>query len=181
MLTTKLIGATQILLLFALLGLSTGSAGAWSLTAVFAAVMLGTCAHVSGRLLQYAGWSGYFLFTVMFWALPFATLIYMVVPEANLPLITIAAVALLAERFRELKAEQCQLGWIGIPLASSALAIYVQSGNYVVGLNFLLGASAICATAIFYTKLPRFGNTLEVPKLARREARIRARSVGRAA
>jgi len=180
MLTLKLIGAIEVLLLFAFFGLSSGSAGAWSLAVMFAGILLVTCAYVSARTMQYAGWHGYLLCNAVFWALPVVTLIYMVVPGANLALIGIAAVAFVAERFRECKAEQCQLGWIGIPLASAALAIYVQSGNYLFAMNFLLGAAAISATAIFYSKLPRVGKPVEM-MVPRRQFRIRPRSIGRAA
>jgi hypothetical protein len=72
------------------------------------------------------------------------------------------------------------LGWIGIPLASSALAIYLQADSVLAALNFFLGASAICATAIFYSKLPRIGRPVEMA-VPRRHFRIRPRSMGRAA
>jgi hypothetical protein len=110
-------------------------------------------------------------------------LFYFAMPGLSLELFAVSACVVMAERFREQRSEQGQLGWLSLPIASGALAILLNFGRLLEALNFAMVAAAVCATFLFYTNIAR--RPLSTPEMdtlpATALGSTRPRSIGRAA
>jgi hypothetical protein len=179
MLMFKIVGCGQVTLLFALMGLSSGSTMSWVLAATFLVVFLLTCASVSAMRMQYDGLFSSVLYGFVLWILPTTLVLGFLLPQVSVALFAVAALSVLAERTREIKAGQCQLGWIALPLLSVGVAIYAQTSSFASSFNVLASVASVCATGLFFfrsasTVKPRF-------EVASVSSRRRLRSIGRAA
>jgi hypothetical protein len=184
MLMVKLIGIVEAVLLLVLFGLSNGTQTAWMMAILFCSILLLTCAHFASRRLQYRGWASWFLCSSTYYVLPVLALLYFAVPNANFALLAVCVCALSAERYREIRAEQSQLGWIALPIVSAAFAIWLDSSRAEYALNFLMAASAVCATALYFANVGRIGMkpSASMTRTIRAADAPRAvKSVGRAA
>jgi hypothetical protein len=182
---TRIIGIIQLLLLCALFGLPSGTRAGWAIAICFCSITLLTSGYFATRRLQYDGWTGWLLCSSSFYILPIAALLYLAVPRTNFALFAVCACAVIAEQFREKRAEQAQLGWIAPPIVSAAFAIWLNLALLEQVVNFVMAAAAVCATAVYYAKVSRppmrYVGGAEVMVRPQPTARAAARSVGRAA
>jgi hypothetical protein len=182
---TRTIGIIELLLLCALFTFGSGSRAAWAIAICYCSIMLLTCGYMATRHLQYDGWTGWLLCSSAFYMLPIGAVLYLAVPRANFALFALCACVVTAERFREKRAEQNQLGWIAPPIISAAFAIWLNLALLEQVVNFVMAATALCATAVYYAKVSRppirYMGEPEVMVRPQPTARNTARSVGRAA
>jgi hypothetical protein len=179
MLMFKIVGCGQLILLFALMGLSSASIISWVIAATFLLVFFLTCASISATRMQYDGLFGSVLYGFALWILPISLLLIAFMPQVSITLFTAAALSLLAERTREIKSGQCQLGWIALPLLSVAVAIYAQTSSLASSLNVLSSVASICTTGLFFFRSASL--THPAVELTLLQHRRRLRSIGRAA
>ena len=186
MLTIRIIGIVQLLLLLALVGFSNGSRAAWTVALAYCCILLVTCAYFAARRMQYRGWAGWLLCASTFYILPVVALMYLAAPRSNFALFAVCACGVTAERFRETRAEQSQLGWIALPIVSAAFAIWLNFAVLEPVMNFAMAAAALCATVVYYANvsrppIPTVGESEVMRRLQPAARASAARSVGRAA
>lgn len=185
MFTLKMVGTIQIILLAMLVGLSKDTRTSWMIAAVYCAVMLLSCSYVSMRRMQYAGWWGWFLIPCTCVVVPLGVMLSFVFPEISLPLFAVTASVMLAERFREQRTDERQLGWLALPIASCAIAVLLSFGRLLDALHFAMAMAAFCSTVLFFVNVGRRTIIAPEPETRTRPASTlpqrRPRSIGRAA
>jgi hypothetical protein len=185
MLALKIAGTIEIILLAMLVGLGKDTRTSWMVAALYCAIVFLTCVYVSLQRMQYAGWWGWFITACTCVVLPLGVMLSFAFPESSLQLFAVTACVVVAERFREQRTEERQLGWLALPIASCAIAVLLSYGRVLEALHFAMAMAAFCSTVLFFVNVGRRTGIASQPETQTRSASAltqrRPRSIGRAA
>jgi hypothetical protein len=177
-------GAVQLSLLLAIIAVADDPRATVIIASVFCCVLVITWMVLSSFRTIYAGWTTSFLFYLVYFKLPIAALVYVLLGPRWVPLLLACAFAVYAELFRERCVGEHQFGWAVVPLASTSIALWFQLGDVRSVVFETIVLTAVVCTSISTMRIEKkeTGTVTEQPRLHDQTPHDnRARSLNQAA
>ena len=179
----RTVGTLQILILLAMVAVSSSIVAMAVLSLLFCGALTVTWNLLSKADAAFAGWRWSFSYGFVFYVLPVAALAYFVLDIAYIPALLSAGCALLAEIFRERQKGECQLSWMTPLLVVFCIGLAVQLGSFRAVLIAASIMTALLCVSLTAMCIPKPATVIsDVSASAERPAGAAApRSYGRAA